>query len=186
MAQLTHNLPDGANLGACRVRLYRTAVSAASVTPDPERAIADASAGARLALIAESFARLTGRALVAPDGDLAQALWTAPRAIVAHGREADPVFFYGNRLALDRFEIRAEDFICLPSRFSAEPLARDERARLLARVSAHGFIDDYDGVRISAAGRRFRIERATVWNLTGADGVVQGQAATFEHWTRLD
>jgi len=48
-----------------------------------------------------------------------------------------------------------------PSRLTAEAPNREERARLLAAVTARGFIDDYSGVRISKSGRRFRIARAT-------------------------
>ena len=152
----------------------------------PDQAQVFASAGPRLALIAASFARLTGRPLAPAGEDLAEAMWRAPRAVVAHGREADPVFFYGNRLALELFETPAASFIVMPSRLSAEPLLREERARLLARVAAQGFIDDYAGVRISATGRRFRIEQAVVWNLVDDEGAVHGQAATFDRWTRLD
>ena len=54
----------------------------------------------RLPLLAESYRRLTGRLLVPSGADLPRALWEAPRVIVAHGSEPDPVFFYGNRLAL--------------------------------------------------------------------------------------
>ncbi|HRF30778.1 MAG TPA: MEKHLA domain-containing protein, partial [Azonexus sp.] len=118
--------------------------------------------------------------------DLAEALWQAPRVIVAHGTEADPVFFYGNRLALHTFDMDFASFTRLPSRYSAEPLARKERARLLERVSRDGFIDDYAGVRISASGKRFRIERAVVWNLVDRAGGHHGQAATFSHWQPLD
>ncbi len=85
--------------------------------------------------------------------------------IVAHGSQADPVFFYGNQLALSCFELDFAAFTRLPSRYSAEPLLREERDALLARVHERGFIDDYAGVRVSATGRRFRIEQATVWNL---------------------
>ena len=46
---------------------------------------------------------------------------------------------------------------------------REERARLLETVARRGFIDDYSGVRISKTGRRFRIIRATVWNLLAED-----------------
>lgn len=141
-----------------------------------------ASAGARLELIVSSFERLTGRRLA----EDAAALWSAPRAVVAHGLQPDPVFFYGNRLALALFETAADAFARMPSRLSAEPLLRDERARLLARVAADGFIDDYAGVRISASGRRFRIEQAVVWTLVDEGGVTHGQAATFDRWTRLD
>jgi hypothetical protein len=66
---------------------------------------------------------------------------------------------------------------------TAEAPERDERARLLAEVAAHGFIDNYSGIRISKMGRRFRIEQATVWNLVNESGEAQGQAATFRQWT---
>ena len=140
-----------------------------------------AVAADRLALIAESFQRLTGQKLIDSDGDL----WTAPRAILAHGTEPDPVFFYGNALALSLFEMTPEQFAQLPSRLSAEPVHRDERARLLDRVTRDGYIDDYAGIRVSATGRHFRIEQAVVWNLIDAEGTIHGQAATFDRWTML-
>ncbi|MBL8405867.1 MAG: MEKHLA domain-containing protein [Dechloromonas sp.] len=139
----------------------------------------------RLALIAESYHRLIGRPLVHSAPDVALALWEAPRVIVAHGMQDDPVFFYGNLLALQVFEMDFSAFVQLPSRYSAEPLARDERARLLEGVARDGFIDDYAGVRISATGKRFRIEQAEVWNLVDAAGVCHGQAASFAHWQPL-
>jgi hypothetical protein len=139
----------------------------------------------RFALIADSYQRLLGQPLVAAGDDLASALWQAPRVIVAHDTQADPVFFYGNRLALQAFDMDFAAFTQLPSRYSAEPLAREERARLLERVTRDGYIDDYAGIRISAQGRRFRIEQAVVWNLVDADGRCHGQAATFTHWTPL-
>jgi len=139
----------------------------------------------RLELIATSYHRLTGQELTAPADNIAQALWTAPRAIVAHGTEADPIFFFGNRAALDRFEMTVEHFIATPSRLSAEPMLRGERQTLLDRVTRNGFIDDYAGIRISATGRRFRIEQATVWNLIDARGRLHGQAATFDRWIDL-
>jgi len=131
-----------------------------------------------LALIAESYQRLTGKPLLETPFD-ALAMWHAPKAIVAHGTEADPVFFYGNRLALQLFEMSFEEFTQLPSRFSAEPLARDARAALLERVTRLGFVDDYSGVRIASSGRRFTISSATVWNLLDATEGYHGQAAVF-------
>jgi hypothetical protein len=95
------------------------------------------------------------------------------------------VFFFGNRVALELFEMDFAAFIALPSRLSAEPLLRNERKRLLARVAADGIISDYSGVRVSSTGRRFRIERATVWNLIDSQGVRHGQAALFDRWTPL-
>ncbi|MEI9941206.1 MAG: MEKHLA domain-containing protein [Pseudomonadota bacterium] len=140
----------------------------------------------RLNLVVSSYHRLTGRRLIDPNHlDLWRACWTAPRVIVAHGTEPDPIFFYGNQRALSRFELDFAAFTRLPSRYSAEPLLREERDALLARVQQSGFIDDYAGVRISASGKRFRIEQATVWNLLDEHGQPHGQAATFEHWTPL-
>jgi hypothetical protein len=140
-------------------------------------------------LIVDSHARVVGRPLLADtpgdDAGLWTALWHAPRAVVAHGTQADPVFCFGNRLALALFELDFAAFTALPSRFSAEPLAREERAALLDRVTRFGFIDDYAGVRVSSTGRRFRIRRATVWNLVDGDGVYRGQAATFSDWTPI-
>jgi len=133
---------------------------------------------ARLALIVESHQRIVGRPLLdvpfSPD-----ALWNAPLAVVAHGTEADPVFFYGNQLALQVFEMDFAAFTRLPSRLSAEPLAREERALLLARVTEFGFVDDYSGMRISGRNKRFMITQATVWNLVDETGIYRGQAAAF-------
>jgi len=135
---------------------------------------------ARLALLIDSHRRLTGRPLpLGPDTDPARALWASPVAVVAHGTQADPVFFYGNSLALRCFEIDFDRFARMPSRLSAEPMEREARDRLLARVRERGWVDDYAGVRVSATGRRFRIERATVWNLVDARGRHHGQAAAF-------
>jgi hypothetical protein len=138
-----------------------------------------------ISLVAESFGRLLGRLLVAPAPDIVAALWEAPLAIVAHGTEADPLFFFGNRFALERFEATPEQFIGMPSRLSAEAPLRGERQQLLDRVSRHGFIDDYAGVRISARGNRFRIEQAVVWNLVTPGGARLGQAACFDRWTSV-
>ena len=63
----------------------------------------------------------------------------------------------------------------------AEPLVQAERDRLLARVRAHGFIDDYQGVRIAKDGRRFRISSAVVWMVV-VEGATHGQAALFRDW----
>jgi hypothetical protein len=133
----------------------------------------------RISLIAESFERLLGRPLVGPADDIVAALWQAPFALVAHGTEPDPVFFFGNRYALAAFESEVAQFTRLPSRLSAEAPLREERQTLLDRVTRDGFIDDYAGVRISALGKRFRIEGAIVWNLIDQLGERHGQAATF-------
>jgi hypothetical protein len=137
----------------------------------------------RILCIGESYRRLAGRPLAQGTDDSVEALWSAPTAIVAHGTEADPIFFFGNRCALALFEMDFDTFTRLPSRFSAEPLLREERTRLLDRVTRDGIITDYAGIRISATGRRFRIANASVWNLTDASGAPAGQAAAFAEWS---
>ena len=69
--------------------------------------------------------------------------------------------------------------------FPADVLER-ERQRLLERVSRHGYVDDYSGVRITRSGRRFRIHKATVWNLFDSEGRHCGQAACFDQWQPLE
>ena len=83
-------------------------------------------------------------------------------------------------------EMTWAEFTATPSRLTAEPVNREERARTLHRVAAHGFVADYQGVRISRTGRRFLVEQATVWNVLDGHGTKQGQAAAFSRWTRLD
>ncbi len=133
----------------------------------------------RILAVAQSHARLLGRPLVEPGANWLAALWRAPQVILAHGTEADPVFFFGNRAALACFETDLDTLLAMPSRLSAEAPLRKERLAMFDRVQAHGFIDDYAGVRISTRGRRFRIERGVVWTVTDEAGVLIGQAATF-------
>ena len=116
---------------------------------------------------------------------LSRAVFEAPLVLVSHGTEADPMLNYGNRAALDLWEMTWEELTRTPSRYTAEAPNREERARLLEAVTRNGFIDDYSGVRISKNGRRFRIARATVWNLLTGDGSPGGQAAMFDHWEFL-
>lgn len=139
-----------------------------------------------VALLSSSYRRWLGvdlwRREVASADQVPELLFTAPFVVVSHDTAADPIFNYGNLIAMQLFECSWEEFTSLPSRRSAEPVNREERARLLAAVTEKNFIDDYAGVRISAKGKRFYIPRATVWNVVDADGTYRGQAATFSSW----
>jgi hypothetical protein len=139
-------------------------------------------------ILLDSFARRLGRELIPRSGDAesqAERLFTAPFVVVSHGTEADPVLNYGNRTALELWETDFAALTAMPSRLTAEPMHRDERAQLLERTTRDGYVDDYRGVRISAKGRRFLIEQAIVWNLDDANGDRLGQAATFDRWVFL-
>ena len=136
-----------------------------------------------------SFHALTGRDLIDPDLSpeaAAAALFHAPFVVLSHNTAPDPILTYGNLTALNLFALTWEELIQMPSRLTAEVPNRAERARLLAEVTARGFIDDYSGVRIARTGQRFLIEQATVWNLSDAEGRPCGQAATFQAWRLLE
>lgn len=137
----------------------------------------------------DSFRHWTGQELVPRDGSpqtQAQRLFEAPFVVVSHGTEPDPILNYGNRAALELWEMTWEQLTATPSRQTTEPANQEERARLLRTVEERGYWDRYRGVRISASGRRFLMEAATVWNVLDGQGGRVGQAATFSTWTRLE
>lgn len=142
----------------------------------------------RTQALLDSYARWRGQELLPRAGDPladSRALFEAPFVVVAHGTEADPILNYANRAALSLWETDLRTLLRTPSRLTAEPVHREERARLLERTRTDGYVDDYRGIRISLTGSRFLIERATVWNIVAPDGQPAGQAATFREWQPL-
>lgn len=137
-------------------------------------------------LICSSYAHLTGRRLWENEtGDMASRLFEADFAVLSHDTRPEPVFNYANRTAMRLFAMNWDEITRLPSRYSAEPMLREERAGFLECVSRYGFIDDYSGIRIAKDGRKFMIENATVWNLLADDGRLCGQAAMIPQWKML-
>ena len=136
----------------------------------------------------DSFRRFVGRELITRTRDAARdsrIIFEAPFVVVSHGTQDDPVLNYGNQTALTLWQMDIPTLTSTPSRLTAEPMHRDERAQLMTRAARDGFVDDYRGIRISGTGRRFLIEQAIVWNLVDADGNRVGQAATFSEWKPL-
>lgn len=136
-----------------------------------------------------SLRRWTGRDLVERDlspAEQARRLFHAPFIVLSHDLSPVPLLNYANLAGLRLFELNWEELIRLPSRQTAEPVHREERARLLEAVTRQGYIDDYRGIRVSRTGRRFWIARATVWNLLDENGAACGQAASFSEWRYLD
>jgi hypothetical protein len=119
------------------------------------------------------------------DGQFARQLFYAPFAVVSHDTASDPIFNYANLKALELFDLSWEAFTRLPSRLSAEPVNQAERDRLLAEVTEKGYIDHYEGVRISSSGKRFLIKNAIVWNITDENECYKGQVARFDQWVFL-
>jgi hypothetical protein len=135
-----------------------------------------------------SYQHWTGKDLIDPGlsaEEQARELFHAPFVVLSHNTAPDPLLNYANQAALGLFELSWDELIATPSRLTAQAPDQAERARLLAAVAKRGFIDDYGGVRIAKSGRRFAIERATVWNLIDENGAPYGQAATFADWRFL-
>ena len=136
----------------------------------------------------DSYRHCVGRELMERAGGSeaqACALFTASMVVVSHGTQADPILNYGSQLALTLWEMTWEQLVQTPSRLTAEPVNRAERERMLERARTQGYIDNYQGIRITRSGRRFLIEQAVVWNVVDPAGRRQGQAATFSRWTFL-
>ena len=123
----------------------------------------------------------------AADGEArraAQELFAAATVVLAHDGGTDPRFVFANRAALVLWRRRWAEMVGLPSRLSAAPAERDERAGALARA-LQGPVRDYSGVRIDSRGQRFRIEAARLWTLQDEGGEPCGQAAAFNRWWAL-
>lgn len=142
--------------------------------------------------ILESHLRAFGRPLLAGCGpqrdarQAAQELFAAPTVVLAHDGAADPRLIYANRAALLLWRRRWDAMVGLPSRLTAEPVARQERSAALEQARLREALQGYAGIRIDSRGRRFRIENARLWTLRDGlrDGLGSpcGQAAVFGRW----
>ena len=136
----------------------------------------------------DSYVRLVKQELITRKGtpiEQAAPLFKSSFIVASHGLQDDPILNYGNQAALDLWEMGWEQFTQTPSRLTAEPMNREERASMLEQAKTHGYISDYRGIRISRSGKHFLVEHATVWNIQDPDGTMLGQAATFSSWTYL-
>lgn len=133
----------------------------------------------------DSYAFWVKKELVIRSGtsfEQAECLFNSPFVVASHGMQEDPVLNYGNRVALDLWEMDWEQFTQTPSRLTAEPVNREARARMLSQAKKQGYISDYSGIRISNTGKRFWVEQAIIWTIQNPDGGVLGQGATFSTW----
>jgi hypothetical protein len=133
-----------------------------------------------VSLLRAGYLHWTGNHLIDPDLDdeaAVEDLQCAPFALVSHGTEVDPIFNYGNRRALELFEMDSDSFTSLPSRLSAETAYQEKRGKALDEVNRLGYVEGYSGIRIAKSGRHFWIRDTTIWNLVTPDGRFRGQAA---------
>ncbi|MFN6558187.1 MAG: MEKHLA domain-containing protein [Nostoc sp. ChiSLP01] len=132
-----------------------------------------------------SFRHWTRNSLLDVNGipqEIAKVLFEAPFVLVSHGTEPDPIFNYGNRKALELWELSWEEFTTMPSRKSAEEVVQQERDRLLSEAATKGF-SHFSGVRITSTGKRFEIQDGILWNLLDEQNQYCGQAAVYSQCT---
>lgn len=130
----------------------------------------------------DSYAHWTGKELISrrdSSFEQAQRLFDSLFVVVSPALQDDPVLNYGNRTALDLWEMDWDRFTQTPSRLTAEPVNREERARMLSQARKQGYLPDYRSIRISSTGKRFLVERATIWAIQQPDGTTLRQGATL-------
>lgn len=137
----------------------------------------------------DSYEKRLGQALISRKSHLeeqAKMLFFAPFVVVSHDTQSDPIFNYGNQTTLHLWEITWEELIKIPSRKTVKDnISEVERAKMLQQAKEKGYIDHYQGIRITSTGKIFKINNAIVWNITNPQGTYLGQAATFEQWKFL-
>lgn len=138
-------------------------------------------------LLTSSYKTLLGRNLVEGDTmeNMAEQIYNADFVVLSHDGAEDPCFNFANKKAQELFEFNWNEFQGMPSRLSAEADLREEREKMLAIATKQGFYEGYKGVRISKSGKRFFIDKCTIFNLLDEKGKKVGQAATFSHWDFL-
>jgi hypothetical protein len=143
-----------------------------------------ATAGRILGCHRLAFGRplLAGAKADRPPLQAAQELFVATTVVLAHDGAADPRLIYANRAALTLWSRRWQEMVGLPSRLTAEPSERADRAAALQRARRSEALEGYAGIRIDSHGRRFRIENARLWTLRDPAGAPCGQAAGFGSW----
>ena len=92
-----------------------------------------------------SFKHWAGRDLIGASGtpeEIAKSVFESPMVVVSHGTESDPILNFGNRAAMELWEMDWEQLTRTPSQKTAEPVALEERAALLDEVTRNGYIDN--------------------------------------------
>ncbi len=128
-----------------------------------------------------TYRECLGQDLIPGEGDLS--VYRADRVVLCHDGADDPCFIYANEAAQQLWKMSWDEMIGMPSRLSAIPEAREERAEQLRRAARDGFVRDYSGIRVASDQTRFEIRNVVIWTVTDQTGAVIGQAATFTDWS---
>ncbi|MBK7003353.1 MAG: MEKHLA domain-containing protein [Rhodoferax sp.] len=115
-------------------------------------------------------------------GRIGRCAYHAPFVVLAHDTAPDPVFFTPTFWSSSCLYELKRWFARYPCRQSS-PARRSQSCLDWWQATATSMAAP--GIRIARTGQRFRIERATVWNLVTGDETVVGQAAAFGSWVTL-
>jgi hypothetical protein len=138
-----------------------------------------------VARLLSAFTRATGRDLAAEMGldpeRPGRSAWNGDFALLSHRGDAQATLNYGNRFVLDLWECDWAALTAMPSAATA-PQGDDvaKRTAMMEAVIRNGYVGNYSGRRISAKGRLFLIENATIWRLVDEGGEPFGVAASFK------
>lgn len=139
-------------------------------------------------LILKNFERCFQRTwndVCSNDPNIVEKVFFNAAILLSSDVQEDPLLNFANEAALKLWEIDWQTLCKTPGRKTAEPMEREARQAFLDAVRSQGYVENYSGIRISSTGKRFRIEKALVWNLLDENGAYLGQAATFSAWTPL-
>lgn len=138
-------------------------------------------------LLTSSYKTLLGQNIILESNleNMAKNLYNSEFVVLSHDGAKDPCFNYANKKAQELFEFNWDEFQGMPSRLSAEADLREEREKMLSIATKNGFYEGYKGVRIAKSGKRFFIDKCTIFNLLNEKSEKVGQAATFSYWKFL-
>ncbi|QDZ18632.1 WHEP-TRS domain-containing protein [Chloropicon primus] len=146
-----------------------------------------------LLLVVESFTKALGRTLLEEQcsiTEIADKVYEAPFVLLSHvyGEGGEGVrehkFNYANRRALELWETEWADLVGKPSSVSGEDAEeiQSDRDELLLECKEKGFVEGYEGWRISAKGKKFFVKGATLWEVKSSGGESVGQAVVLTEW----
>lgn len=139
--------------------------------------------------VLHSYKYWTGKDLTeVPFGsnNISDKIFNASFVLASHDNSTDPKFKYGNKKALDLWELSWNEFINMPSKKTAEDIFQNERKRLLEEVYKNGYSTNYKGIRVSSTGKRFEILDAILWNVLDKNNKLIGQAVKFDRWKFIE
>lgn len=140
-------------------------------------------------IILNSYQKLLGKDLIdrqVSEEEQAKNLFFSSFAVLSHGTQSDPIYNYGNQIALQLWERDWDELMKMPSCLSVEVILREDRQKILEATQKQGFIENFQGIRLSKTGKRYKINDITLWNLIDEHDCYCGQAATFSQWELLN